>query len=90
MPCITTERKTTLEADLVDILADIAAISAGIQSLALSGTKSYSFDSGTGRASEVFTDPIRMIQVRTELKAQRDLIQRQLNGTAVVRQVIRT
>lgn len=90
MPCINSDRKTILESDLVDILADISAISAGIQSLSLSGTSSYSWDSGTGRASETFTDPIKMISVRTELKAQRDLIQRQLNGTAVVRQVIRT
>jgi len=89
MACITSQRKTDLESDLDAVLANITAIDAAILAFSLSGTKSYSFDSGTGRAQEVFNNPMEMIKVRSNLTATRDLLRRQLNGTSIMRQQAR-
>jgi len=89
MTCITATRKTDLEADLTAVLANIIAIDSAIASFSLAGTKSYSFDSGTGRAQEVFNNPMEMIKVRDSLTARRDYLRRALNGTSIIRQQAR-
>jgi len=89
MTCITQERKTDLESDLAATLANIAALDASIASFSLSGTKSYSFDSGTGRAQEVFINPMEAIKTRKVLISYRDYLRRALNGTSIIRQQAR-
>lgn len=89
MSCITTDRKTDLESDLTAVLADIIAMNTAISGVATSGTKSYSFDSGTGRAAQVFNSPMEMISARDRLIARRDYLRRALNGTTLIRQQTR-
>lgn len=89
MTCLTTDKKIDLEADLVSVLANITMIDTAISNIALSGTRSYTFDSGTGRAQEVFNSPLEMINVRKNLVATRDYLRRALNGTTLLRQQTR-
>lgn len=89
MTCITTDRKTDLEDDLVAVLANITLIDSAISSFALSGTRSYTFDGGTGRAQEVFNSPLEMISARKNLVATRDYLRRALTGTTLLRQQTR-
>jgi len=89
MSCITAERKSTLESDLVAIKLQITAIDTAMAGASLSGTKSYSFDSGTGRASEVFNSPMELIDSRRRLAATRDRIQRELDGQSLLRTQVR-
>ena len=89
MACITTQRKTDLENDLVAVLANITAIDASIASFALSGTRSYTFDGGTGRSQEVFNSPLEMLNTRKNLVATRDYLRRALTGTTLLRQQTR-
>ena len=89
MACITIERKTTLQADLVAIKLQITAIDSGMTGPSLSGTKSYSFDSASGRSGEVFSSPLEMISARQRLAATRDRIQRELDGGSIIRLQVR-
>lgn len=89
MACITTDRKTTVEADLVAIIAQIAAIDTAMTGPAVSGTRSYSWDSGTGRASEVFSSPLELFDTRRKLAATRDRLQRELGGQSFLRTQVR-
>lgn len=89
MTCITTDRKTDLDSDLAAVLADITAMNAAITAVSVSGTKSYTFDSGTGRAQEVFNSPLEMISARDRLIARRDYLRRALSGTTLLRQQTR-
>lgn len=89
MACITTDRKTTLEADLARVIKHIAAMETALDGPTLSGTKSYSWDSGAGRASEVFESPMIMIRQITVLEAKRDRIIRALNGGSLLRTQVR-
>jgi len=89
MTCITTNRKTDLDNDLIAVLANITAIDAAILAFATTGTKSYTIDSGTGRAQQVFNSPLEMITTRDRLIAQRNYLRRALNGTSVLRQQAR-
>jgi len=89
MTCITSERKTDLDNDLAAVLANITAIDTAIASFSLGGTKSYSFDSGTGRSQEVFNNPMEMIKTRDSLIATRNYLRRALNGTSILRQQAR-
>jgi len=89
MTCLTTERKTDLEADLVAVLANITLLDAAITGFALTGTRSYTFDSGTGKAQEVFNSPLEMITARERLIAQRNYLRRALDGTTLLRQQTR-
>jgi len=87
--CITADRKTDLESDLAAVLANITAIDAAILAVSLGGTKSYSFDSGTGRAQEVFNNPMEMIKVRSSLIADRNYYRLALAGKTILRQQTR-
>jgi len=89
MTCITTDRKTDLEADLAAVLIDITAMNTAISGVSTNGTRSYSFDSGSGRAAEVFNSPMEMIDARNNLIARRDYLRRALNGTTLLRQQTR-
>ena len=89
MSFITAERKTTLESDLIAIKLQITAIDSAMTGPALSGTKSFSFDSASGRAAEVFNSPLEMIDARRRLAATRDRIQRELNGVSFIRTQVR-
>lgn len=89
MGCITQDRKTLVEAELVAIIAAIVAIDAGMAGPALSGTKRFDLDSGTGRASEVFSSPLELIAARQKLAATRDRLQRELDGRLLIRAQVR-
>lgn len=89
MTCITKTRKTDLENDLTAVLANITALDTAIANFSLSGTKSYSFDSGTGRAQEIFINPLEMIKSRDQLISRRNYLRRALNGTSIIRQQAR-
>ena len=89
MSCITTENKAKWTADLAAIIAQLAAIDATMLTVATSGTRSYSFDSGTGRQQETFSSPLELFTLRRQLAATRDKLQRLLNGTAVSRMQLR-
>ncbi len=89
MSYITTENQAKWTADLAAIISQIAAIDAAMLTAATGGTKSYSFDSGTGRQQEAFSSPLELISARQKLAATRDLLQRKLNGTAIVREQFR-
>lgn len=90
MGCITSERKTTVQADLVAVIAQIAAIDSAMSGGGvLSGTKKYDFDSGSGRTSELFSSPLEMITARQRLAATRDRLERELNGNSIIRIQVR-
>jgi hypothetical protein len=89
MSYITTENKEKWTADLAAIISQIAAIDAAMITAATSGTKSYSFDSGTGRQQETFNSPLELVATRQKLAATRDLLQRKLNGIAISRMQLR-
>lgn len=89
MTCITSDQKTQIEADLAATIAHIAAIDAALSSGALSETKSYKFDSGSGSQQETFNSPLELITLRKSLVATRNLYQRQLRGTNIITQQTR-
>jgi len=91
MPCIRTEDKSDWTADLAAVRAQIAAINTVLSSdTVLSGTKEYSFDSGTGIQREKFTDPAELInKVLPALYARRDRLKRLLRGNGILRGAMR-
>lgn len=89
MPSITTDQLTDLQTDLTAVLAHITAIDAALTNFGLTGTKSYIFDSGTGRQQETFNSPLELIDTRSRLRAERDYLRRALNGDTIIRQKLR-
>ncbi len=89
MAQITSDRETDLEGDLAAVLAHIIAIDAALATAATSGTKQYSFDSGTGRQQETFNSPLELIGTRRNLVANRDYLRRALIGRTIMTQQLR-
>ncbi len=84
MACVTTDQLADITGDLTAVLAHIAAIDAALAGPMINGTKSYVFDSGTGRQQEVFASPLEMIETRSKLAATRDRLRRNVNGTSIM------
>lgn len=89
MTCITSERKTRVENEITSIELKLAAIDSSILGVSLNGTKSYTIDSGTGRAQQVFESPLIMIAASERLTARLEYLHRLLNGTTIIRQQTR-
>ncbi len=83
MACATAQQITDIQGDLSAARAHIAAIDAALAGPMLNGTKSYSFDSATGRQQETFSDPLELIQTRKGVAATRDRLQRSLDGLSI-------
>ncbi|RKY08360.1 MAG: hypothetical protein DRP56_04245 [Planctomycetota bacterium] len=90
MSCIRTEDHTDWTADLVAVRAQITAINAALaDDTVLSGTREYSFDSGTGIQREKFSSPQDLIQTLSTLLARRDRLKRLLRGNGLLRGAMR-
>lgn len=79
----TADELTDLQGDLTAVLAQIAALQAGILVGPVSGTISYIFDSGTGRQQEKFVSPIEASNALGALMARRDRLRRALSGQSL-------
>jgi hypothetical protein len=91
MPTIRTDDYTDWTADLEAVRNQITAVNAVLaDDTVLSGTKEYSFDSGTGIQREKFTDPAELInKVLPSLYARRDRLKRLLRGNGLLRGAMR-
>ena len=84
MSCLTADQITVLQSDLVAVLAQITLMNAAMIGAGSNGTKRYDFDSGTGRQSETFNDPLTMSNALDKLMARRDRIMRKLDGRSTL------
>lgn len=84
MPCITQQQYDDLVSDLTAVRLQIAAMQTAMTGAGSNGTKRYDFDSGTGRQSETFHDPLTLSDALGKLMARRDLLQRQIQGSSIV------
>lgn len=89
MTVLTSDQRTDYENDLAAVLAHITAIDSALTNFGLSGTKSYNFDSGTGRQQEQFSSPQELLDTRKRLIAERDLLRRILDGSSILTQKMR-
>lgn len=86
MTCIRSEDYDDWTADLAACRAQIIAINATLaDNTVLSGTKEYTFNSGTGNQTEKFNSPQDLINTLSILMARRDRLKRLLRGTGVLR-----
>ncbi len=84
MACLTSDQITDVTGDLTAVLAHIAAIDAALAGPMINGTKSYSFDSATGRQQETFSSLLELNETRQKLAATRDRLRRNVNGTSIM------
>lgn len=89
MSYITTQNETNWTADLAIVNAQIAALGAASIDAVARGTRSYLFNSGTGDQRQTFESPLIMLDSMDRLTKKRDLLQRLLNGRAIVRSQFR-
>lgn len=80
MTCLTADQITDLQSDLIAVLLQITAMESAMVGAGSNGTKRYDFDSGTGRQSETFNDPLLMSNALDKLMARRDRLRRKLAG----------
>lgn len=80
MTCLTADQIIDLRSDLIAVLAQITLMNAAMIGAGSNGTKRYDHDSGTGRQSETFTDPLTMSNALDKLIARRDRLRRKLAG----------
>jgi hypothetical protein len=83
MACATAQQITDIKSDLAAARAHITAIDAALAGPMLKGTKSYSFDSATGRQQETFSSALELIKTRQGVAATRDRLQRSLDGLSI-------
>lgn len=89
MAYLSSDRKADLESELASTIIQIAAINAAFAGGSSSGTKSYTFDAGTGQQKETFNSPLEMIATLDKLYARRYYLHRALAGKTIMTQQLR-